>query len=395
MSAVTSTDDEVLTPTVRRFLRRSLFWVALATILVIIAFVGLLFTGAVTASEDPLDPANAAPEGAKALAEVLKHEGVEVVTTTTLTDTDDAIDDADSTTLVVNDSGSLLTESQWREVAGLAETIVLIDPGYAALTELAPEVYQSGYVDDRVLRARCTVDAAEAAEAISGEGVGFRTTGQTLATCFPSGDGTYSLVQVEVGDALVSILGATDALSNGRIVENGNAALGLHLLGSQPTLVWYTPGIGDVDDAPLTAAELSPKWVVPVALTLVLVFITAALWRGRRFGPIIVETLPVTVRANETMLGRARLYQHSSTRLHAIDSLRIGTVNRCAAMLGLPAVATVDEVITGVASITSRPEPEIRRLLVDDVPRSDRELVALSDQLLTLEALVSSRLRPE
>ncbi len=39
--------------------------------------------------------------------------------------------------------------------------------------------------------------------------------------------------------------------------------------------------------------------------------IAAAFWRGRRFGPLVVENLPVTVRASETMLGRARLYEKS------------------------------------------------------------------------------------
>lgn len=388
-------DEDILTPTVRTFFRRSLFWISISTIIVIIAVVGLLFSGAFLAGEEPLGPENAAPDGARALVEVLKDQGVGVTVTTSLGSTEGAIDDPDDTTLVINDIDSILTDEQWSGAATLADTIVLLNPGFAALTELTPDVYQSGFVDDEELEAGCRLDAAEAAGTITGEGAGFRTTGDAVEACFDSGDDTYSLVQVTRGDATITVLGATAALTNGRIVENGNAALALHLLGTQPNLVWYTPGLDDYDDAPVTAADFSPDWVIPVSLTLILVFIAAAVWRGRRFGPLIVENLPVTVRASETMHGRARLYQHSAARLHAIDSLRIGAIDRLARVVGLPRLATVDEIVTSVASLSGRTEAEIRRLLVDAAPTNDRELVELSDQLLTLEAVVTSRLRPQ
>jgi hypothetical protein len=389
-------DEEILTPTVRSFFRKALFWIVVVTIILAIAVVGLLFSSALLPADEPLGPESAAPEGAKALVQVLGNEGVDVSIVTSLAAAGRAIDDPSSTTLVVNDSSGLLTDEQWREVGGLADTVVLLDPAFGALTELAPDVYQSGLVDDETLEADCDLPAAEAAGAITGAGTGFRTTGDTLATCFDSGDETFSLVQVERSGTVISFLGATVALSNGRIVEEGNAAFALTLLGSQPQLVWYTPGLDDLEGgAPATIADYSPDWVVPVMITLLLSFIATAIWRGRRFGPLIVENLPVTVRASETMHGRARLYQHSSARLHALDSLRIGAIDRLARLVGLPRLATVDEVITTVAGLAGRDERELRSLLVDAVPQNDRELVELSDQLLILEAAVTSRLRPQ
>lgn len=388
-------DEEILTPTVRRFFRRSLFWIAIATIIVIIAFVGMVFSSGTFASQDPLGPDNPAPEGAKALVEVLRHEGVDVTLATSLREAERSIVDPAATTLVVSDVNALLTDQQWRDVTGLADTVVLIDPNFAALTEVAPDVFQTGLVEDVDLEPGCRLDAAEAAGTITGAGTGFRTTGTTIATCFKSGDDTYSLIQVERDGATITLLGATEALSNGRIVENGNAALALTLLGSQPDLTWYTPGINDYDGAPATLADFTPDWVIPVSITLLLTVIAAAVWRGRRFGPLIVENLPVTVRASETMHGRARLYQHSSARLHAIDSLRIGTIDRLARLLGFPSLATVDEIVTGVAAMTGRAQSDVRRLLVDAAPQTDRELVSLSDQLLTLEAEVATRLRSQ
>ena len=390
-----ATDDDILTPTVRRFLRRSLFWIAIATIILIIAAVGLAFSNSVAGSAENLGTDNPAPEGTKALVTVLGNEGVDVTTTSSLDDTESAVANASATTLVVYDPSAILTEQQWRTVGGLAETIVLIEPGFLALTELAPDVFQSGSVDDEELTAGCRLDAAEAAGTISGANLGYRTEGETVARCFESTDDTFSLIQVQSDDTLISVLGASGALTNGRIVENGNAALALQLLGSNADLVWYTPGLADYDDAPATIADFSPDWVVPVSITLVLLFIATAVWRGRRFGPVIVENLPVTVRASETMHGRARLYQQSSVRLHAIDSLRIGTIDRLARLVGLPRLAEVDEVVSAVAGLTGRNLAEVRMLLVDAEPENDRELLALSDDLLLLEGAVASRLRSQ
>lgn len=106
-------DDDILTPTVRRFLRRSLFWIGIVTIILVIAVVGLLFSGSQLAGGEALGPDNPAPGGTKALVEVLRHEGVEVSITTGLGSTESAIDDASRTTLVVNDSSGILTEEQW------------------------------------------------------------------------------------------------------------------------------------------------------------------------------------------------------------------------------------------------------------------------------------------
>lgn len=386
-------DDDILTPTVRRFLRRSLFWIGISTIIIIIATIGLVFSNSIAGSGEPLGPANPAPEGTKALVQVLGHEGVDVAITGSLGATAKAIDDPAGTTLVVHDPEAILTEQQWRRAADLADTIVLVEPGFLALTVLAPDVYQSGAVDEEQLSAGCRLDAADRAGSISGGGLGYRSEDGAVTACFSSGDETYSLVQVERGDSVVTVFGATDTLTNGRIVEKGNAALALGLLGTQPNLVWYTPGLDDYDDAPATVADFSPGWVFPVSLTLILVFIATAIWRGRRFGPLIVENLPVTVRSSETMYGRARLYQHSSARLHAIDSLRIGTIDRLSKLVGLPRLATVDEVVSTVAAISGRQGPEVRMLLVDSVPQNDKDLLELSDQLLLLEAAVTTALR--
>jgi hypothetical protein len=191
------------------------------------------------------------------------------------------------------------------------------------------------------------------------------------------------------------VVGATAALSNERVDELGNAAFALTLLGEYPELVWYIPTVADLtSDVPPTLGELSPDWVIPTTSLLLLTAIAAGVWRGRRFGPLVIENLPVTVRANETMQGRARLYERSSARLRALDSLRIGTVERIGRLCGLPRAATVVDVVTAASALTGIPEPEVRRILLDAEPSSDRDLVRLSDELLTLERAVATSVTP-
>ena len=144
----------------------------------------------------------------------------------------------------------------------------------------------------------------------------------------------------------------------------------------------------------LRVDQLSPTWVQPVTLMAFLVGIAAILWRGRRLGPLIVENLPVTVKASETMQGRARLYEKANARLHTLDSLRIGTIARLATLCGLPVLATVDEVVAASAAIAGSDPRVVRHLLVDANPRSDGDLVRLSDELLMFEQTVAHNLRP-
>jgi len=387
-------DQETLTPTVRATAKRALFWVVAVVVALVIVLVGVLVTGT-AANVDKLAADNPGPTGAQALVEVLRQQGVEVTVTNSLSATRKAIEDPATTTLFFWDRDVMLDDQQSADAARLADTVVLLDPGFATLEAVAPQVAQAGFTDG-VATAECSVFAATQAGVVETEGAGFRILDDDSATtgCFPNDD-VYSLVRVDDGRRVVSVLGTETALSNDIIDERGNAALALNLLGENEHLVWYIPTIADAaGGTPPTIGELSPAWVTPAILTLLLGGLAAAFWRGRRFGPLIVENLPVVVRSSETMQGRARLYQNNSARLHALDSLRIGTISRLATACGLSRTASVDDVVGSVANVTSTDLSAIRHLLLDAEPRSDRELVELSDALLELERTVARVLRP-
>ena len=94
------------------------------------------------------------------------------------------------------------------------------------------------------------------------------------------------------------------------------------------------------------------------------------------------------------MEGRARLYERRERRLHALDALRVGTV---AAAREAPAAcrahATVDEIVGRRGRPDRRDRATVRRLLIDDEPATDADLVRLSDELLHLERDVQRAVR--
>lgn len=389
---MTVQEQVVLTPTVRGTARRWLYWAIFAVVAVLIAIVALLGSGANRPLGIPLDPSSPGPQGAKAVVEVLREQGVTVTMTDSLEATREAIG-SDATTVVLHDRDGLLDADTARDAGQLGDHLVLLHPEYLHLEAIAPDVALAGIVEGD-LDADCEVDAVERAGTVTGDGWGYRYLGDDPAVteCLDSGDNVVSLVQFRDSDRVTTIVGTTDAFSNDRIAEQGNAALALGILGEHADLIWYTPGLGDLADD--SAAQLTPPWVTQVIVLLLLVVLAAGIWRGRRLGPLVVENLPVTVRSTETMEGRARLYQRSSSRLRALDSLRVGTVQRLAARVRLGRSSGVDQVAAMVASITGMPLSAVRGLLVETIPHTDRELIELSDRLLELEHAVTAATTP-
>lgn len=395
MTVTAAPGQRVLTPTSGRVVKRSLFWLGVVVFLAIITVIVVATAGS-QAGGTRLDSANAAPPGARALVEVLRQQGVTVTATSSLRETEREIADASDTTLFVYDPNGYLTAAQLREAVRRAATVVIADATFDTLQAVAPELALAGFAGG-TLDADCDVGPAQKAGTVTSDGNGYRIVeaGPDVTGCLGSGDGVYSLVQLDRGETQLVILGATSALTNEHIVEQGNAALALNLLGAHDDLVWYLPSVDDLaGSAPPDLGTLTPPWVTPALALLLLAFVAGAFWRARRFGPLVVENLPVTVRASETMLGRARLYQRSAARLRALDALRIGSVRRLAGLCGLSRTASVDDVVAAVAEATGDPAAGIRRILLDAEPTSDAQLVALSDELLELERAVAAAVRP-
>lgn len=386
----------ITTPTAGRALRRAAIWIVAAAVLVIAAILTISSATGGLNQGVPLAADNPAPQGAMAVAEVLKDRGVTVVQTGDLDATITAAAHGDATILLW-DVDLLLDEAQHARLLRATTDLVVLDPTGFELQDLAPGVAQAGAAGG-TFAADCDLTAVQKAGTVEAEGSSYRITadGDTgdAVGCLADGD-RFGLVQLDVHGTNVTLLGLSSALSNDRVASAGNAALALNLLGRHGTLVWYIPTVADLEgQTPPTIAELTPGWVTPLVVLLVLTVLGAVFWRARRVGPLVVENLPVVVRSSETMRGRARLYERAGARLHALDALRIGTVTRLATACGLSRLASVDEVADAVAALTGRDRGEVAGILIHRIPQNDAELVQLSDDLLQLETDTEAAARP-
>lgn len=413
-----SSGHPVLTPTLRQSAKRARFWLIVALVLLLAGVVGLLLTRVGLTNTDPLDSANPAPQGGMALAEVLRSQGVQVTAAASLDEAAAAAAASDpaATTVLLYDPNDYLDAAQLRQLGDLATRIVVLEPTGSALAELAPSVAFAGDPgtdsDDSegsdaqpAGDASCELPAATRAGSVTfgsssfdrlagADGTDEASPASGLILCFPGEFDTFQLAQVSSAEKVVTVLASAEEFDNERIVRAGNAALALNLLGEAPSLIWYLPTVADVEaDGPPSIADLTPGWLTPLILLLIVAAFAAAVWRGRRMGPLVVENLPVIVPSRETMEGRARLYQRSSARIRALDALRIGSVGRIASSLNLDRTATVQAVAAASAASTGWPLPRVAAILVDQLPESDRDLVRLSDDLDRLEQAVLASIR--
>jgi hypothetical protein len=373
----------------RRLARGVLIGIAIGLVFVLVAVVVYAVTRPREREVDFLSPTSGSPDGSRAVVNVLRDQGVDVEPATTLAEVRAVDSDPAATTIVLYDASLVLGRDQHRELLRLADRIVVLDAVDTELDDFAPGVvYDSDGFGD-TFDVDCDLPAAERAEAVSGSPYLYDISDADaeVTGCFDSGDDLYAVVHTRTSGTEVTIVGISPVFTNSRILDAGNAAFALNLLGEHETLIWYRPDLSELDSGEIpTAVGFTPPWVTPLILLLALFGLAAAIWRGRRLGPLVTEPLPVVVRANETMEGRARLYERAASREHALDSLRIGAIARLSTLCGLPRRATVDEVVAAVAGLTGRPRDELSDLLIDRIPGGDGDLVALSDDLLLLEA---------
>ncbi|HEU5222287.1 MAG TPA: DUF4350 domain-containing protein [Candidatus Lumbricidophila sp.] len=361
------------------------FWIALAIVLVLGAIGSMVLSGRGLQSNRQLDPTSAAPNGAKALAQVLVDHGVRVRVESTL-DAAVAATNADATVFWFDDAG-LTTPEAAAKLAGLAGRSVVVRPGLSVLDRLAPGVHQAGAIG-AAPGASCAFHPATQAGELSPGLLGYRIDDHAAAAgwsgCFVHDD-RAALAVHGTGDLIV--VASPELFQNDTIGLDGNAALVLGLLGSTSTVVWYLPPVAEFGGAP-TVGELTPGWLTPLLTLGAAIVVAVGFWRGRRFGPLVFENLPVLVPAAESSVGRARLYARNATRVHALDQLRLGMIGRASAMLRVPREAGVSDVVRAIANTLGRPATEIAWILVDFEPSTDRELMQATERLTTLEAQV-------
>ncbi|MFI6108529.1 DUF4350 domain-containing protein [Streptomyces sp. NPDC051310] len=352
-----------------------------------------------------LDPRSADPNGSRAVAELLDGQGVTTRVVTTL-DQATAAGNADTTVLVTNPD--LLTGHQQtilRSALDASSTrTVLVAPGQASLDTLAPGVSADSRAPVETRAPQCTLPIAQRAGSAEMGGERYTTDLRDTDSCYLS-DGLPTLLRVQGhADSDTVLLGAPDILHNERLAKEGNASLALQLLGSRPHLVWYLPSLSDPSAAEgggdgendrrggdTAFVDLVPSGWLWGTLQLAVAALLAAIWRGRRLGPLVTERLPVAIRASETTEGRARLYRKAGARDRAATALRTATRTRLAPLLGVPPTAAhnpdslLPAVSARLAGAGATTEAALSTLLFGPAPADDAALILLADQLDALE----------
>ncbi|WP_137989026.1 DUF4350 domain-containing protein [Streptomyces vilmorinianum] len=347
-----------------------------------------------------LDPRSADPNGSRAVAELLKAQGITVQVATTLADVTAAAG-ADSTLLVT--TPDLLTVHQQatlhRAMTTSGGRTVLVGAGHASVATLAPGVTAATSTSVTAREPSCSLPAAVRAGSVDIGGERYTTANDGAHSCY-LGDGLPTLLTVPAsagGDTV--LLGSPDVLYNERLDKQGNASLALQLLGSRPHLVWYLPSLSDASvtegdpegESPDSTADgflsLVPSGWLWGTLQLAVAAVLAAIWRGRRLGPLVTERLPVAIRASEATEGRARLYRKANARDRAAAVLRTATRTRIAPLLG---VATQDAhspetLLPALSARLPETTADPRDLLFGPAPADDATLIRLADQLDALE----------
>lgn len=365
---------------------------ALVTFLLLVGASSLLQA---RTSSVPLAPDNPGDRGARAVAQILGDQGVDVHYVRTVREAR-ALAVEDTTLLVAGTTA--LSESDAADLASVPADVVVVGPDFYLVDTLTDGAFtMDGSFMVGAHDAACGDPDAEAAEQISTDERALRATGDAVI-CFPDsnqeadpeGGRTGAYGSAERDGRRIVVINDADVMTNAQLADHGHAALVLRALGRHADLVWLVPTLAPVDDPAAGGAVemLFPTWAPAVAAQLLVVLVALALWRGRRLGRVVTEPLPVTVRAAEATLGRGRLYRRARARGHAAAALRAGTASRVAGRLGLPRAAGATDVIDAVARATGRGVDEVSGLLYGPPPTDDGGLLQLARQLDQLESEV-------
>ena len=331
----------------------------------------------------PMDPAATSPDGAHALATLLRDNGIEVVGADNITAVEQA---ASPDTLILVAQSQYVTDTALDRLAKTPGDFLLVEPKARTRAALIPglRVSAASTFDsdpDCALR-----EANKAGSVRFGPSDTYAAKDdRPMTSCY---DGV--LVRYRDGARTITVVGSADFITNGGLLQAGNAALAMNLASARPRLVWYAPQhIDGETSAPTSVFDLIPENVTWVVWQLAAVVLLVALWKGRRLGPLVAEELPVVVRASETVEGHGRLYRSRRARDRAADALRTATLQRLLPRLGLGAGAPASAVVTSVAQRGAADPRFISYHLYGPPPPTDNDLLQLARALDEIERQVT------
>ncbi|ORW64508.1 DUF4350 domain-containing protein [Mycobacterium saskatchewanense] len=363
--------------------RRSWRWV----ILTLLALALIAGTDAYLTAPRPgarMDPAATGPDGAHALVALLRDGGVDVVVADGIADVER---EARPDTLILVAQSQYLADATLDRLAKVPGDLLLVEPTTRTREALLPGFRMSGTGTGFDSKPECALrEATRAGPVRFGPSEAYRAKdSRPLTSCY---DGV--LIRFRDHGRTVTAVGNSDFMTNGNLLQAGNAALAMNLAGDRPRLVWYAPHrVEGESSTSASVLDLVPQNVTWVVVQLWLVVLLAALWKGRRLGPLVAEELPVVVRASETVEGRGRLYRSRRARDRAAAALRTATLQRLLPRLGLGPDAHPPAVVTTVARRIGADAGFVSYHLFGPPPATDHDLLQLARALDDIERQVT------
>jgi hypothetical protein len=330
-----------------------------------------------------MDPASTGPDGAHALVTLLRDRGVTVVVATSVAEAESAA--GSGTLLLFAQTQRVTNDSLLDRLAATSGDLLLVEPTSHARAALAPGIRSSG-ASVRDTKPNCGLREADRAGSVDfGPSNTYSAVGDRAVTSCYAG----ALVRYRDGERTVTVVGGTDFMTNGGLLQAGNAALAMNLAGQDSRLVWYAPQrVEGESSGSTTIFGLIPGNVIWMVLQLWLAVLLVALWKGRRLGPLVAEELPVVVRASETVEGRGRLYRSRRARDRAAQALRAATLQRLLPRLGLGGDTSSPAVVIAVAQRSGSHPDSLWHILFGPSPATDADLVQLARALDDIESQV-------
>lgn len=378
------------TPRTVNLKSRAKSWVFWVVGILVVTAAATFFLWPAKYDEFPLDPANSGTEGTMALVEVLKQQGVQVTVVHSADELERLNVPPQGTTLVVTDPRygglprlTVMDEYPTVVVFGTTSSIDDLGVSQTYLYNTTPGA--------RVLQANCPITVGKAVTLSVQAQYALRPNSDTtgVQTCFPDGSG-FQFVRLQRAATTYDVVADPGISTNVGILDGDNAAFSLALLGRHSRLVWLSV---NPDLAPQNRQVFADPiqtllpWGYPVIGLLIWTAIVAVLWAGRRLGRLVIEPLPVVVKAVETTHSRGRLYHKASAHHHALAILQRATARRLTARLALPDGTSTQALAQAVADTTGRTPRDVWDLLyaqstgTDDFSRRAKALLTLEQEV--------------
>jgi hypothetical protein len=319
---------------------------------------------------EPFDPSSTAPNGTKALVEMLESFGASVDPVSAEPSPDDDVallfEDAlgDEATAAVED---------WVRAGG---TLVVADPFSAYTPPVAGATGAFG-VSPTLDRDRCDIDAVDDLTVLDpGESVRYEVE-PGRASCFGDGTDAFAVVDERGLGRVVAVGGAT-IFTNARLDEADNAPFAARLLVPSTATSIAVLQAGTDPGSDRSLSEVMSLGAKLALVQLVAAFGIYAWHRARRLGAPVPENQPVDIAGSELVLAVGQLLQQTRNPGRAAALLRTDFRRRVCERLGLPIEMGADALAEVVLARTEL-DPEVVRRTITDVPvATDAELLELA-----------------